>query len=99
MPAEVLAPVSVYVTCRHCRRQYRALRTVALCEACYRQPRLRPRYAGRMGRRNDELAHKAPKALPRPTSYAPGSDEKLAVLVERAARNESLFHPQDASGL
>ncbi len=37
--------------------------------------------------------------LPRPgepTSYPPGSDGKLAVLAERAARGERLHHPLDA---
>ncbi len=33
-----------------------------------------------------------------PTSAKPGTEEKLAVLAERARRGESLFHPADYSG-
>jgi hypothetical protein len=31
----------------------------------------------------------------RPTSAEPGSAEKIAVLAQRAARGEPLFHPRD----
>jgi hypothetical protein len=30
-----------------------------------------------------------------PTEAAPGSDEKIRVLIQRAARREPLFHPND----
>lgn len=32
-----------------------------------------------------------------PTSALPGTPDKIAVMRERAARGESLFHPQDAT--
>jgi hypothetical protein len=32
-----------------------------------------------------------------PTAALPGTPDKVAVMAERAARGESLFHPQDAT--
>ena len=32
-----------------------------------------------------------------PTTALPGTPDKVAVMAERAARGESLFHPQDAT--
>ncbi|MCS7160103.1 MAG: hypothetical protein RMJ19_06490 [Gemmatales bacterium] len=32
-----------------------------------------------------------------PTSALPGTPDKIAVMAERAARGESLFHPLDAT--
>lgn len=38
-------------------------------------------------------------ALPKaPTTAAPGSEEKIRVMTERAARREQLFHPLDGPG-
>lgn len=34
--------------------------------------------------------------LPAPTTAAPGSPDKLAVLAERVQRGQVLFHPYDA---
>jgi hypothetical protein len=40
---------------------------------------------------------KGPARLPRhPTSALPGSPTKLAVLIERTERRETLWHPDDA---
>jgi hypothetical protein len=37
-----------------------------------------------------------PQCLPgEPTDAAPGSERKIRVLIERAARHEPLFHPLD----
>jgi hypothetical protein len=30
-----------------------------------------------------------------PTSASPGSERKIRILIERAARKEPLFHPED----
>lgn len=44
----------------------------------------------------DPLPMPAPECLPgEPTDAAPGSERKIRVLIERAARHEPLFHPQD----
>lgn len=38
-------------------------------------------------------------ALPKePTTAAPGSEEKVRVMIERASRREQLFHPLDGPG-
>jgi hypothetical protein len=34
----------------------------------------------------------------RPTEAAPGSEEKIAIMAERAAAGRSCFHPKDAVG-
>ena len=34
-----------------------------------------------------------------PTHAWPGSEEKIAVLTERAARRQELWHPEDGRGL
>src|SRR5262245_27332433 len=37
-----------------------------------------------------------PGALPKePTDALPGSEEKICIMIERAARREQLFHPLD----
>ena len=33
--------------------------------------------------------------LPEPTSALPGSEQKIRVMAERAARRQQLFHPMD----
>lgn len=75
--------------CLHCR-VWPANRARGLCCRCYdHAPRVRPRTpeADVMGRR----------PLPRtPTTYAPGTVEKLDVLADRASRREALHHPLDA---
>jgi hypothetical protein len=38
------------------------------------------------------------KLPPFPTSAAPGSPEKIAILQQRAEARQELFHPNDASG-
>jgi hypothetical protein len=36
------------------------------------------------------------RPMPRPTSALPGTDEKLAILIERASQGQELWHPLDA---
>jgi hypothetical protein len=46
---------------------------------------------------SDEFDFRGPGALPaQPTSALPGTPEKIALLAERVARREQLFHPLDA---
>jgi hypothetical protein len=48
---------------------------------------------------DDGLPEAAPSLrIPTPTAFLPGSPGKVAVLAERAARGEQLFHPADARG-
>ena len=49
---------------------------------------------GRRGVGNEVGGYRQPEA---PTPFAPGSDEKISVLEQRAAAGEALFHPDDAA--
>lgn len=82
--------------CRHCQ-QVRNLVCRGLCWVCYYNSAVRAQYpaAQNYGRRGLGLED-MPRRLPEPTAAWPGSAEKLAALIERAARGELLFHPQDA---
>lgn len=44
----------------------------------------------------DDQDFEGPSSLPgEPTDALPGSEQKIRVMTERAARREQLFHPQD----
>jgi hypothetical protein len=46
-----------------------------------------------------ESTYCRPGALPKePTDAPPGSEQKILVMIERAARREQLFHPLDNLG-
>jgi hypothetical protein len=83
--------------CRHCHRKP-VIRPRGLCWTCYYTPGVLPRYPSLskfavpgVPDRDDE------PPLPTPTTAPPGSAAKLAVLRERAARGERLWHPDDAT--
>lgn len=99
-------PDIVGVTCRHCRCR-RSTRPRGLCKKCWLDPLTRRRYDGflempsRVAPRFDLLErtlqrrrrrHRLPTTK---TDAAPGSEEKILVLIERASRLEVLFHPED----
>lgn len=72
-----------------------------LCWHCYHVPGVKERYpvaSSVYGRRGVGLFVGRGKT-PRPTTAAPGTKEKLAVLAARAAAGEELFHPNDCSTL
>ena len=85
------APV---VICRNCTRR-RATRPRRLCSWCYSRPKIRERYGpvSKYGRRG--IGHRS-GPLGEPTTAAPGSAEKLEVMVRRAEAGRSLWHPGDA---
>ena len=58
-----------------------------LCLVCYYELKaeLTPNESGSTGRYPAE-----------PTTALPGTEEKIRVMRERAARREKLFHPEDA---
>jgi hypothetical protein len=69
-----------------------------LCWGCYNTPGVRDLYrsTSKFASRKVGLGH-APGRLPaEPTSAPPGSEAKVQVMCERAARRENLFHPDDA---
>jgi len=48
---------------------------------------------------NDQVEIHPPVPLPgQPTAALPGTEEKILIMIERAARREQLFHPQDGRG-
>lgn len=82
--------------CRHCHRKY-VNRPRGLCWSCYYSPGMLDRYPStskyaRRGVGNVCGNRPAPAA---PTEAEPGSEEKVRVLTERAARHEQLWHPAD----
>lgn len=81
--------------CRHCGHP-KVTRPRGLCWTCYHQPGIRAEYASeskyaRRGVRDQSGAKKTPE----PTDALPGTAEKVAVLRQRAARGEQLWHPLD----
>jgi hypothetical protein len=89
------------MNCRHCN-QRKANRARGLCWTCSLNPDVRRLYPGsthKMARRAEKKdffgGYKPPCE---PTTAAPATPEKLAVLAERAARGESLWHPDDGVG-
>lgn len=83
--------------CRHCR-QSAINRPRQLCWSCYYTPGVKELYPStskyaRRGVGNFSGEAPMPDA---PTTAAPGTPEKLAVLEQRAALKQSLFHSHDA---
>jgi hypothetical protein len=84
------------VVCRHCQRS-KVKYARGLCWRCYHKhgvSKLYPptsKYA-RRGVGNNQCK----RPLPTPTAIPPGP-ERVAVLEERAARDEALWHPDDAA--
>jgi len=82
--------------CRHCE-EYPVSRPKGLCYRCSKTPGVRgmypttSKYARRGVGRNDD----AGVTLPLPTDALPGTPEKLAVLMRRAASGKRLWHPDD----
>lgn len=82
--------------CRHC--QTRKAKHRRLCDRCGRDPAIRCLYpTSKFARRAEPDTH-ATRPLPaEPTDALPGTEDKLRVLADRAARREQLHHPRDVS--
>ncbi len=82
--------------CRHCNR-VPSNRPRGLCWSCYYKPGVRELYpsTSKFARRGvEDRVGKAP--LPEtPTDAPPGSPEKVLILIERARKRQSLWHPED----
>lgn len=79
-------------TCKHCERT-QTIYPRGLCFKCYMTSYIRVKYA-----KPDNGEYKEPKRAPlpkHPTCAMPGSPEKIAVMMERAAAKRQLFHPDD----
>jgi len=84
--------------CRHCQKT-KSNRPRGLCWSCYYAPGVRELYPStskfaRRGVANFNGAAPEPEA---PTEAPPGSEEKIRVLMERAANKEALWHPDDVT--
>lgn len=84
--------------CRHCATR-KINRPGGMCWPCYYTPSVRAKYQptrpnGRRGVGNLTGRRPLPAAA---TRAAPGTQEKLDVMAERAARGERLWHPGDAT--
>lgn len=84
--------------CRHCCK-HRVNRPRGLCWSCYYTPGVTllypstSKYAKRgvasdCNSQSDQPNH--------PTDALPGTEDKLAIMEERARRGYSVFHPDDA---
>jgi hypothetical protein len=82
--------------CRHCQRS-RVNRPRGLCWSCYYRPGVREQYpsTSKFARRGvGNFCGAAP--LPATSTNAiPGSEEKIAILSQRAQSGQSLWHPND----
>jgi hypothetical protein len=69
-----------------------------LCWICYYTPGVRERYpsTSKFGQRRLDDFNGRVVLPPQPTLAAPGSEEKIAVLEQRARQRQSLWHPHDA---
>jgi hypothetical protein len=82
--------------CRHCQKS-KVNRPRGLCWSCYYRPGVRDKYpsTSKFARRGvGNFCGLAPLP-PCPTSFPPGSPEKVAILAERARQKLSLWHPDD----
>ena len=83
--------------CRHCNR-VPSNRPRGLCWSCYYRPGVRELYPSTSKFARRGVADRVGRVpLPRtPTSAPPGSEAKVLVLMERANKRQSLWHPADA---
>jgi hypothetical protein len=84
--------------CRHCVHSW-ANRPRGLCWSCYYLPGVRDLYpsTSKHGRRGVGNGFRNAPAPSCPTSAAPGSEEKIEILAERARTRQALWHPDDVT--
>lgn len=84
--------------CRHCQKSS-VNRPRGLCWSCYYTPGVREKYPSTSKFARRGVANFCGQAAPagEPTEARPGSEEKLAVLEERARLKQELWHPHDAT--
>jgi hypothetical protein len=83
--------------CRHCQKT-KSNRPRGLCWSCYYRPGVRDQYpsTSKFARRGVSDFNGLASQAVQPTSAAPGSPEKVEVLIERARLGLALWHPHDA---
>ncbi len=87
--------------CKHCNDPARKVnRPRGLCWGCYYTPGVRDMYpsTSKYARCGVGNGTGAGRVLPaKGTKALPGTPEKMAVLAERAALGQRLWHPKDAT--
>lgn len=86
------------MTCVHCLTSP-VSRPRGLCWRCYYRPGVKENYPTRILRRWQPklIVGSHEHASPgEPTGALPGSEAKILVMIDRAERGESIFHPLDA---
>jgi hypothetical protein len=83
--------------CRHCHAR-QVGRPRGLCWDCFFTPGVRELYppTDKSSRRGVGNVRGAAPLPAEPTSTLPGTEEKVRVLEQRAARGEELWHPLDS---
>ncbi len=83
--------------CRHCSNS-KVNRPRGLCWSCYYRPGVKEMYpsTSKYARRGEGNFNGIAPVAPEPTTAAPGSPEKMAVLEMRVRMKQSLWHPLDA---
>lgn len=84
--------------CRHCQK-VRSNRPRGLCWSCYYKPGVRDQYpsTSKYARRGVSDFNGRTALADEPTEALPGTEDKVAVLMERARLGLSLWHPDDAT--
>lgn len=82
--------------CRHCQTS-KVNRPRGLCWSCYYKPGVRDLYpsTSKYARRGVGNFCGVPPVPTCATAATPGSEEKIAILMERARMKQSLWHPED----
>lgn len=83
--------------CRHCQK-VRSNRPRGLCWSCYYRPGVRDQYpsTSKYARRGVSDFNGSTSVAAKPTEALPGTEDKVAILAERARLGLSLWHPRDA---
>jgi hypothetical protein len=86
-----------YTVCRHCS-QRNVNRPRGLCWSCYYTPGVKELYpsTSKYARRGVGNGSGPRPLPPAPTTAAPGTPEKVAVMERRAAARRAIFHPADS---
>jgi hypothetical protein len=80
--------------CRNCLRR-KANRPRGLCVPCYYTPSVLARFPVTSKFAPRSFGHVGGYRLPVPALVFPGTEEKLAIMEQRARAGESLFHPDE----
>ena len=82
--------------CRHCLTR-RANKRRGLCWTCYYTPAVRDLYPSesKFARQGVGNVYRSAPLPAERTAACPGSEAKILVMIERAARREQLFRPDD----